>query len=204
MSVNFYKNYKQLLRTVLISALVIFLSTRASADKSGYLVTKSGVWLTGSISSVYNENQILFINDFGTPYQIYADLIFGFVVRNQNGENELYLSKVYGGKCRFMKMIYQGERVNLFKGQIERERRLTSFYMQPSQTYISDEYFIEIKGSYPMLITRRKFRGILRRLFKRQTPELADKIGKRGYRYKDIVDIIKEFNKLRREKSYKL
>lgn len=209
MNLDFYHFKKRIFRIRLFTLLILaILPTLLSAEGGkGYLVTRNGVWLTGTISAIFDENQIIFVNDFGTPYQIHAFLILGYVVNNEEGDKDLYVSKYSGNKWRFMKMLYQGENVGLYTANVEYKPMIRPEAVQDyrfTKSIFKDEYFIEFRAGYPVLITRAKFKKIMKRLLKKRAPELSNKIGKKGYRYKDMLKILKEFNMIMGDSSYKM
>ncbi len=171
----------------------------------GYLVTKSGVQLTGVISEVFDNDKILFINDFGTPYKVHAALIRGFVVPRQ-GTPVFFASKFNGERWHFMQLLHQGEGMNLYvapsvQAAVPLPSYTDQFYLQ---TIRINEYYVELKGRLPVKIRRGNFKKSMSRLLKKEAPELAEKVGSKGYRYKDLESIIQQYNELIRKNRISL
>ncbi len=179
---------------------LIFSGQALGADEQtprGYLVTKNGKKLTGSISEVFGENQILFINDFGTPYKIHAALIYGFVI-NRQGKNIFYASKFSGKKWHFMQLLYKGESMNLYSAPIIQlqNNAFNQFGGGNPKLIHSDAFFVEINGRLPVQVSRVNFKKSMRRLLKTEAPELAKLIGSKGYRFKNLQEIILKYNEI--------
>jgi hypothetical protein len=176
-------------------------SLSANNSSRGYLITKNGKKLTGMISQVFGENEIVFINDFGTPYKLHAALIYGFVVP-QNGKNVFYASKYNGKVWRFMRLLHQGEGMNLYLAPVSRVLSHPSGHLglRPPEVRFTNAYFVELKGRAPVRVSRGNFKGSMRRLLKKEAPQLAKKVGKRGYRFKNLEEIIEAYNEIMQKK----
>lgn len=167
----------------------------------GYLVTKNGMKLTGTISQVFGENEIIFVNDFGTPYKVHAALVYGFVVPRK-GKNVFYASKFNGKSWRFMRLLHQGEGMNLYLAPVNRvlPPRAGQFGVSQPEITLMNVYFVELKGRLPIEISRSNFKKNMRRLLKKEAPEIAKLIGKKDYRFKNLEEIIEEYNKVVQKK----
>lgn len=194
--------HSSLLRGMLLIFFVgssVFLSAHNNAR--GFLVTKNGMKLTGIISQVFGGNEIIFINDFGTPYKIHAALVYGFVVPAQ-GKSIFYASKFNGKNWRFMRLLHQGEGMNLYSAPISRllPPKAGQFGLIRPEVSLSNAYFVELKGRLPVEISRSNFKKSMRRLLKKEAPELSQLIGKKGYRFKNLEEIIELYNKVVQKK----
>jgi hypothetical protein len=195
--------FPRLLMGSMIRCLLLFFLigslTSVSADNSsrGYLITKNGKKLTGLISQVLGENEIIFINDFGTPYKLHAALIYGFVVP-QKGKNVFYVSKFSGNVWRFMRLLHEGEGMSLYLAPVARvlPNDAAHYGMRSPEMRYTNDYFVELKGRMPVRVSRGNFKKSMRRLLKKEAPELAKKIGKKGYRFKNLEAVIQEYNDL--------
>ncbi len=180
----------------LLAGLMVWaLSGKADVYK-GYIVTLNGQQLTGQIGDIYygaNYSEVVFINDFGTPYSLHPMLIKGFSFK-KDGVQYQYASKLENRKWTFLKVIVESEGLSLYRSPdiaIEnvfngtelyaRQRRARGFYLQRGDGEI-------------IRMTAIGFRSKMRKLIGERTPELADKIGKKGYRFRDLEKIVREFN----------
>ncbi len=175
--------------------------SQASEPARGYLITKNGKKLTGKIGEIYfnqNGSQLIFINDFGTVYNIHSALIRGFAV--QRGPNIVfYESRYLRNRWSFLLVVYKGEQLSLYKApELEYEdfgpiSLIKYSHDEPTQFWIENQHYRLSK------INRIGFRRKMRKLMNMQAPELVKKIGTPGYRYRDLVTIVDEFNKICRK-----
>lgn len=187
---------------ILIISFVFFHSSTFAEDFKGYIITHSGIRLTGKISTIFHSDfgsELTFINDFGTSYQIHPALIRGFAFRNENELNILYESRFTKGSWIFLEVIYRGQEMSLYKAPEERVSIAHGFSMIELE-----EYWVDVPGGNMTPLTRYRYKRRFRRLVKKSEPELAKKIGKTGYKFKDLVKIIAEFNRLQQEQLYNL
>jgi len=181
---------------ILLFAGSLFSLKAGSSSARGYLITKNGVTLTGTISEIFDNNQILFINDFGTPYKIHAAIVYGFVVPRK-GKKVFFASKYNGKKWYFMQLLHQGEGMNLYSAPVTRVQSMGAFQHNPYRVVRTTQlttYFVELKGRLPVEIKRGNFKRKMRKLLKKQAPEMAERLGKKGYRFKNLEEIIEKYN----------
>lgn len=163
----------------------------------GYIQTKNNYHLTGSIGQVDHSgtgSMVLFVNDFGTPYQIHPALIKGFVFYEGPGL-QAYESKLWKGKWMFLSVQYVGKNIKL----LQTPKKLTEFTPAPNeQTHDQkrlNEYWLELPNQDILPIKRWGFRWKMKNLIKEVSPSLASKIGKKGYRFKNLYSILDEYDK---------
>lgn len=186
----------------LLISLFIFSSSASAESYKGYIITHSGTRLTGMISTIFHSDfgsELTFINDFGTSYQIHPALIRGFAFKKSEGINTLYESRYCQGNWVFLEVIYRGLEMSLYKAPEERLSIANGF-----DKIRLEEYFVEVPGRHMVALTRHRYKSRFRRLVKKSEPELAKKIGKPGYRFKDLVKVIEEFNEMKRARTYRL
>lgn len=184
--------------TASIILLSFSLSWAQSPDAlTGYIVTKNNYHLTGSIGIIEHSHvgsMVEFINDFGTPYYLHPALIKGFVFY-EGPAMRAYESKYYRNHWMYLQVQYSSENVSLLQtpetlikyewvnGQVAaREKRIT-------------QYWVELSGDRIQPLKRLGFRWQMRRLVEENAPRLARKIGKRGYRFKDLYNILEEYDR---------
>lgn len=183
-------------------ALLFFNAFLFAEDFKGYIITHSGIRLTGKISTIFHSDygsELTFINDFGTSYQIHPALIRGFAFRNNDDLNILYESRYTKGTWIFLEVIYRGKDMSLYKAPEERVSIAHGF-----STIQLEEYWVDVPGGNMTPLTRYRYKRRFRRLVRKSEPELAKKIGKTGYKFKDLVKIIEEFNRLQQLRFYNL
>jgi len=156
----------------------------------GYLVTKNNYRLTGYIGSIDIDDrgtQIRFVNDFGTPYKIYPALIKGFVFY-QGPMMQAYESKYYRNHWMFLSVEYSGENVRLLRTPDKQSAYSRSINREVKR------YWLETPGLGVVPIPRIGFRRYMRKIISEVSPELARQIGKSGYRFKNLYDIMAAFD----------
>ena len=164
----------------------------------GYIVTKNGKQLTGYIGELYHtpfQSIVVFINDFGSPYNIEAERVRGFVFTNEEGYTA-FESKNCRGRWYFLRILEKGAAVNLYQSPEEEFILRFENGILEAGTRTVTEYWLEMKDKkQPIRINSLNFRRKLRRLFKKEeAPEFREKIGKEGYRFRDLPNIIREYN----------
>lgn len=172
----------------------------------GYIVTKNGKRLTGYIGGIQHtpdESTVVFVNDFGTPYNISPELIRGFVM--QKKENYIaYESKFDRQRWLFLRVIYKGDGMSLYKAPELRHQFSVNGAGLQTNTYYAHEYWLEIRGRLPFQLKRWGFKKQMRRLLRKRAPTLASRIGSPGYRFRDLEKIVKEFNDEYQRTQYQL
>ena len=184
---------------IILFAMCIVATGLCKDPARGYIVTKNGKQLTGYIGELYHsqfQSIIVFINDFGSPYNIEAERIRGFVFVDEKGYTA-FESKNCRNRWYFLRILEKGAAVNLYQSPEEEYAfRFENGILTASSRNIT-EYWLEMHGrKQPVRIHRLNFKRKLKRLFKKEdAPEYREKIGKEGYRFRDLPSIIKEYNK---------
>ena len=175
---------------------VFLLSLSLSAESyRGFLLTKDGYQLTGYLNVLQytpGGNLITFTNDFGDEYHIHPFLVSGFGF-NYNGEPMRFVSRQHEGMWYFLQEEVRGRTISLFRlpkggGRWVDDSMLRFFSTPPA------EYYLEYGQRQFLAVPRAGYKRNLREFFAEASPALAKKIGSRGYRYKDIHAIVREFN----------
>lgn len=195
--------------TVFISTLVVTLlsaSPRGADLRQGYIITKSNHHLTGYIGHITHTpygSRVEFVNDFGTPYSLHPALIKGFVYLEGPALRH-FESKVWRRQWLFLQVVYPGAEVRLLQSPESittyelREGRLTS------DTWEKTQYWLDLPNRRLTPIRRWGFRRDMRRLVEDVSPSLAEKIGRRGYRFRDLAKIIEEYDRILRQGTRRL
>lgn len=182
----------------LTTLLFVFFFTNIKAEVfRGYIVTKNDKILTGQIGNIWHSesrSEVIFINDFGSIYSLQPELIKGFVFKKDT-KFVAYESKFSRKKkWRFLQVLLKGEGMSLYRSPIEKVKQTNNGLFTQTHTYRSNEYWLEVKGRSPIRLNRMGYRKKFKRLISRVAPELAQKIGKKGYRFKDLLKIVEEYN----------
>lgn len=186
------------MRYVYTLCLLFVLSLSMSAESfRGFLLTKDGYQLTGYFNVMeYSPtgNFIVFTNDFGDIYDIHPMLVKGFGFSN-DGTNHRYISRFHEGQWFFLREEMAGRSLRLYRLPDGSDRwvddRLLRLFSTPPPTYYLGYGDKKLLG-----VPRTGYKRTLREFFAEASPEIAEKIGKRGYRYRDIYAIVGEFNEL--------
>jgi len=181
----------------LLSALFFLLSfTLSGFAFNGFIITLDGKHISGKIEQVNTIDEyidVIFINDFGTKYNIHPALIKGFVYA-KDGQTFVYESFYQHRKWLFLRLIYRGKELSLFKmPEIQVDWKVVKGSLvsySPNQK----RYWLK-NGRRPAFeLKRRHFKKRLSKIIKRKAPKLAKKIGTKGYRYHDLPQILDKYN----------
>lgn len=182
---------------LLFSIAFLFSNLLSAAIHQGYLVTLNGKMLTGQIGAIYqgdNNSEVIFINDFGTIYNIRPELIRGFVFK-KGPEFIVYESKFNEKRWMFLKVLFKGENLHLYQSPQEIIQLVQNYRgFVNDYSYRPAEYFLEMEGKIPFKVKRIGFKKQMHRLLRKNAPDLADKIGDKGFHYKDLPKIVREYN----------
>lgn len=176
----------------------LFSQSELNSNSKGYIVTLSGDHLTGRIGNVVEAGRtsfVLFINDFGTPYMIRAELIQGFAF-NQDKQMLEYETQFDSYRWMFMKVLVKGEGISLFRSP-------PSGFLDPSRgaivanqrNYVPSRFYISKGNRQPIPIKKWGFKRNMRMMLQDRAPDLATQIGEKGFKYRDLEAIIKKYNK---------
>lgn len=171
----------------------------------GFLHTKDDIRLTGYINFIqYRSNGLViqFTNDFGDEYIIEPNRVAGFGFAT-DGEGVLrYVSRFHRGQWLFLRVVESGRRLDLLRVPDNNRNWVDG----TSYRYNGDPlpmFWLEGRNQFIMPVYRGGFRRTMRELLA-DAPQVAEKIGSRGYRYRNLPDIIKEYNQRARRASRQL
>ncbi len=188
----------------LIFILCWSLSAQA-AELRGFLLTRDDHQLTGYFNVIkYSPtgNLITFTNDFGDVYSIHPMLVKGFGF-SKDGLNYRFISREHEGQWFFLRLEQDGRALRLFSLPDGSDQwvddTLLRFFSNPPPTY-----WFEFGQQQLLGIPRSGFKRIVKAFMEQNSPALAGKIGKKGFRYKDLHEIVIAFNELRGRKRRRL
>ncbi|MEM6395743.1 MAG: hypothetical protein AAF741_05300 [Bacteroidota bacterium] len=157
--------------------------------------TKDDLHLTGYINFIQYRMDglvIQFTNDFGDEYIIEPNRVAGFGFETEDSVLR-YVSCLHEGRWLFLRVLERGRKLNLYRVPDNRSRWVdASSYLYLGATL--PDYYIQGKRGNMMPMYRGGFRRNMKALVN-DMPELANKIGKKGYRYKNLQDIVAEYNR---------
>lgn len=191
-----------------IFTLLLFISfslfVQAEAFR-GFLLTKDNYQLTGYFNVLSygpTGNLITFTNDFGDVYSIHPMLVKGFGF-SKDGDSFRFVSRFYEGQWFFLREEVSGRSLSLYRlpdgsDQYVDDSMLRLFSVQPATYYF-------LYGERKILpIPRIGYKRTIRDFLSDSAPQLAGKIGKKDYRYKDLISIVQEYNEIRGNRRKRL
>ncbi len=181
--------------TLLLLLCCISISAQSESLR-GYVITLDGKYLSGTILQINSSDyhvSVAFKNDYGTAYHFHPALIKGFVFMKGN-ERHVYESHHHKGEWLFLQQLYVGKEISLFKypdiqvNWVVEGRQINSFAANQRV------FWLKQNKKSPFLLKRQHFKNKFTELIRENAPELADKIGKRGYRYQHLEKILAEYD----------
>lgn len=183
---------KKLLLAILL--LVFFLPPNNAQKleyRAGYIICHGDTRLYGYFGPIQRRGrdvEVLFLNNFGTHYSFHAALMKGYLYLD-NDNSVLMESVMIGRQWYFLELHHVGEQFTLYRTPPEMEANAFRFNNSVSG---NREYWLKVRGRYFLNLKRNNYKEKLKRLIRKYDKELASKIGKKGHRFKDIPDIIKQ------------
>ncbi|MEZ4984649.1 MAG: hypothetical protein R2795_06390 [Saprospiraceae bacterium] len=163
----------------------------------GFIITKNNYELTGSISLLQHTEQgsmVEYINDFGTPYFLHPSLIKGFVFY-EGPQPYVYKSVAWKDKWLFLRVRYSGEHVRL----LQTPEILTNYFLVNDRLVANTqkifEFWVEDSNGRITPLQKNNFRKRMKQIMADSAPVLASKIGQKGYRFKDLLQIMDAYDK---------
>lgn len=169
-----------------------------ATHQPGFIVTKDAKIITGRVAEIFYstwKTELVFINEMGRRYTFHPAVIKGFAINN-NGSIVEFESKYQKGTWRFLEVLEKGKTVSLYRSPMNKTQEVSINY--GDNRIINRkvrEYWLENGKSAPIRVNSMNYKKLLRFCLSKQ-PEIVEKIGKTGYRFRDIQDIIKEYNRL--------
>lgn len=185
-------------RTLFLLLCCCLFFTAKSESLRGFVITLDGNFISGTIERVNSSEfnvAVAFVNDFGTSYNYHPALIQGFVYLRGN-EQIKYESHYHAGKWLFLQLLYEGAEMSLFKYPEIQVNWVVNDHSVTTRAANQKMLWLKQKRKAPFLLQRKHFRSKFSKLIKEKAPELAKKIGKRGYRYTDMGKILEEYDQI--------
>lgn len=162
----------------------------------GFVLTLNGYQLTGQIGDIMEMNgnhSVIFVNDFGSIYSYHPRMIGGFYLKTET--NALFYESKFDGKhWLYLQLLFREKGVSLYQLPVDRIQWIYDKGISRPFTYPVIEYFLDVSSlGNPIKLTRATYRKKLMMLFKKRNLDLASKIGKPGYRFQNLPEIIRQF-----------
>ena len=162
----------------------------------GFVLTLNGYQLTGQIGDIMEMNgnhSVIFVNDFGSIYSYHPRMISGFYLKTET--NSLFYESKFDGKhWLYLQLLFREKGVSLYQMPVDRIQWIYDKGISRPFSYPVIEYFLDVSNfSNPIKLTRATYRKKLMMLFKKRNLDLASKIGKPGYRFHNLPEIIRQF-----------
>lgn len=185
--------------------IILCSATASAAELRGFLLTRDNYQLTGYFNVIRyapTGNLITFTNDFGDVYSIHPMLVKGFGF-SKDGLNYRFISRYHEGQWFFLRLEQDGRALRLFSLPDGSDQWVDDTMLQ----FFSEKppaYWFEYGEQELLGIPRFGYKRIVKEFMEERSPSLAGKIGKKGFRYKDIHDIVNAYNELRGRRRRRL
>jgi len=164
----------------------------------GFVLTLNGYQLTGQIGDIMEMNgnhSVIFMNDFGSIYSYHPRMISGFYMKTETN-SFFYESKYDGKNWLYLQLLFREKGVSFYQMPVDRIQWIYDKGISRPFSYPVIEYFLDVSSfGNPIKLTKATYRKKLMILFKKRNPDLASKIGKPGYRFQNLPEIIRQFTK---------
>jgi len=164
----------------------------------GFVLTLNGYQLTGKIGDIMEMNgnhSVIFMNDFGSIYSYHPRMISGFYMKTETN-SYFYESKYDGKNWLYLQLLFREKGVSFYQMPVDRIQWIYDKGISRPFSYPVIEYFLDVSSfGNPIKLTKATYRKKLMILFKKRNPDLASKIGKPGYRFQNLPEIIRQFTK---------
>ncbi|NJN76920.1 MAG: hypothetical protein HC803_00165 [Saprospiraceae bacterium] len=183
-----------------IFAVTVFANSNAKVYE-GSVILENGQTLEGKIemlSPTLNEVKVKFIDNNGrsTTYKAKEVAGYNFIFPKYNAKTKSYDNQVIEYVKREVSTapIPFGPREVLVERQVKGSISLYNFYVETraSSVAFTHNYFVEKDGQM-IALDKSNYKEILKDLVA-DYPELKTKIGRKGYNYSSIAELIEEYN----------
>lgn len=187
------------LYTILRVSFFLFAAPLLVAAKPGtdFLITLNGSKLTGQVRDISFSSAtplLSFENDLGTLFVVHPASIYGFAFQD-DGNVSIYESKLLDGRWKFLKVENHGKELTLYTS-LERQIKFAGSGGSPTIEKEGNlQIWLQFAKEQPLKIHRLNYKGILRKRMA-AFPELSSRLGKRGFRYRNLPAIVELYNRL--------
>ena len=172
----------------------------------GYIITKDAKIITGKVADIFYSNwgsELVFINEMGRRYKFHPALIHGFALK-KGEEISKFESKFQKGTWRFLKIVEKGKGISLYRSPSVKTQESIEVYGESKVVSRRvKEFWIETVNHRLIRIHSLNYKKKLKYCLNLQ-PDLVKKLGKEGYRFKNLATIVQEFNELMEKKTKKM
>ena len=195
------KNFTTLFTAFLMTFAVTVFANDDVKVYNGTVVLENGETLEGQIqmlSPTLNEVKVKFIasNGKATTYKAKEVASYSFEFPKYDRTTKSYKNETveYVKKNVTVAPVPFGPKAVLVERQVEGSVSLYNFYAETRAAAhaFTHNYFVEKDGQM-ITVTRENFKSVVKDMVA-DYPELKSKVGKKGYGYKYIANIIEEYN----------
>ena len=195
------KNFTTLFTAFLMTFAVTVFANDDVKIYNGTVTLENGETLEGQIqmlSPTLNEVKVKFIasNGKATTYKAKEVASYNFTFSKYNAKTKSYDNQTveYVKKNVTVAPVPFGPKAVLVERQVEGTISLYNFYAETRAAAhaFSHNYFVEKDGQM-IAVTRENFKTVLKDMVA-DYPELKSKVGKKGYGFKYVANIITEYN----------
>jgi hypothetical protein len=196
------RNFTTLFTAILMTFAITVFANDETKVYEGSVVLENGQTLVGQIemlSPTLNEVKVKFIASDGkaTTYKASEVSAYRFAFPKYDAATKSYKNEMieYVKKEVAVAPVPFGPKEVLIERQVAGTINLYNFYMETraAEHAFEHNYFVEKNGQM-IEVNRENFKNILKDMVA-SYPELQVKVGTKGYGYKDIAEIVKEYNK---------
>ncbi|MCB0642103.1 MAG: hypothetical protein KDC44_10705 [Phaeodactylibacter sp.] len=189
------------IRYPLLIPLLLLHTVQSAAQQScaacSFVITWDNKLIQGEILDIYYADwrtDVTFRNAFGRTYQFSPARVGGFL-QIEDQDTMIYESKYAKDRWLFLRRVHKAEQLSLYQSP-QWKWALVRGVTGMEQIYMPvNEVWLEFRKKRPFRIYPLTYKKELRRRFAK-FPDLADKIGTTGYKFKDIHKIVMEYNEL--------
>ena len=116
----------------------------------------------------------------------------------------VYESKRLNTAWVFLKVVFKGDDLLLYRSPEYLTKFIVGYEKIETQKFEANDFFIQKPGGKLRRLRKINYRKRLRKLIRKRAPELAEKIGSKGYKFANLFDIMLEYNEICERTKYKL
>lgn len=197
---------KRMFYTVTLVGIFLLLAFNVDAKikkkiYKGYVVTTQGDTIHGKIqmlSPTLNEVKVKFINNEGIKRIYRAKELDGYAFKVPEIRKKKYQQPAewiyYIKKEVEYPPVPFGSTIVLMQRQVNGRTNMYNYYIETRSRETEYDHIIYVeKGTTMVKISKQNYKKVIKR-FLEDYPALQAKVGKRGYGFKHIENILKEYN----------
>ena len=104
----------------------------------------------------------------------------------------------------FLRLIYKGEYVSLLQAPERKTDQVLSINGVEQRSFKIKEFWLETPNRRAFPLRKSSFRKTMRRFCERGAPKLKDNIGRPGFRFRNLQEIIEAFDQEKKMRKKKI